>query len=45
MKLRTGSGPLVREALIVDRNLAEGKSLAARSLRALLEASRAKPDA
>ena len=35
MKLRTGSGPLVREVLIVDSELAEGKSIAARSVRAL----------
>jgi arginine decarboxylase len=35
MKPRTELGPLVREVLIVDSELAEGKSIAARSVRAL----------
>src|SRR3954468_23091318 len=35
MKSRTGFGPLVREVLIVDSELAEGTSVAARSVRAL----------
>jgi arginine decarboxylase len=37
MKLRTGSGPLVRQVLIVDSELAEGTSIAARSVRALAD--------
>ena len=35
MKQRTGAGPLLRQVLIVDSELAEGTSIAARSVRTL----------